>query len=65
MSGVKVSDPAATREAFVMSYDVSKANFVDWSKKKLELRLPLSAIGLVAIGKDVGEEETDDGGRRG
>jgi tetratricopeptide (TPR) repeat protein len=58
VSGVKVSDPAATREAFVMSYDVSKANFVDWSKKKLELRLPLSTIATAAIGKDVGEEDT-------
>jgi tetratricopeptide (TPR) repeat protein len=58
VSGVKVSDPAATRDAFVMSYDVSKANFVDWSKKKLELRLPLSTIALAAIGKDVGEEDT-------
>jgi tetratricopeptide (TPR) repeat protein len=65
VSGVKVSDPAATREAFVMSYDVSKANFIDWSKKKLELRLPLSTIGLVAIGKDVGEEDGDDAGAKG
>ncbi|MGA9307041.1 MAG: DUF3857 domain-containing protein, partial [Candidatus Sulfotelmatobacter sp.] len=59
VSGVKVSDPAATREPFVMSYDVSKANFVDWSKKKLELRLPLSTVGLMAIGKEVGNEDTD------
>ena len=59
VSGVKVSDPAATREAFVMSYDVSKANFVDWSKKKLELRLPLSSVVPVAIGSEVGEEESE------
>jgi len=65
VSGVKVSDPAATREAFVMSYDVSKANFVDWSKKKLELRLPLSTIATAAIGKDVGEEDTDAAGAEG
>ena len=60
VSGVKVGDPAATREAFVISYDVSKANYIDWSKKKLELRLPLSTIALVAIGKDVGEGDSDD-----
>jgi tetratricopeptide (TPR) repeat protein len=65
VSGVKVGDPAATREAFVVSYDVSKANFVDWSKKKLELKLPLSTMALVAIGKDVGEEETDAAGAEG
>jgi tetratricopeptide (TPR) repeat protein len=65
VSGVKVGDPAATRESFVISYDVSKANFIDWSKKKLELRLPLSTIGLVAIGKDVGEEEAEDAGAGG
>ena len=29
-----VSDPAATKEPFAMSYDVSKPNFLDWSKKK-------------------------------
>ncbi len=65
VSGVKVSDPAATREAFVMAYDVSKANFVDWSKKKMELKLPFSTIGLVAIGNDVGEDDTDDAGAGG
>jgi tetratricopeptide (TPR) repeat protein/transglutaminase-like putative cysteine protease len=65
VSGVKVSDPAATREAFVVAYDVSKANFVDWSKKKLELKLPLSTVGLVAIGNDVGEEDSDDAGAKG
>jgi len=62
VSGLKVSDPAATREPFVIAYDVSKASFIDWSKKKLELRLPLSTIWLVAIGKDVGEEDSDDAG---
>jgi tetratricopeptide (TPR) repeat protein len=62
VSGVEVSDPAATREPFVMSYDVSKANYVDWSKKKMDLRLPLSAIALVAIGRDVGDEDTDAAG---
>ena len=65
VSGVKVSDPAATREPFVVAYEVSKANFVDWSKKKLELRLPLSTIGLAAIGRDVGEEDTEDAGEGG
>jgi Flp pilus assembly protein TadD len=65
VSGVKVGDPAATREAFVIAYDVNKANFVDWSKKKLELKLPLSTIAPVAIGKDVGEDDGDDAGAGG
>ena len=36
VSGVKVGDPAETREPFVMAYEVSKGNFLDWSKRKLE-----------------------------
>jgi Flp pilus assembly protein TadD len=65
VSDVKVSDPGATREAFVMSYKVSKANFIDWSKKKLELKLPLSAITPAGIASDVGEEGEDDAGTAG
>ena len=65
VSGVKVSDPAATREEFVMAYDVTKGNFVDWSKKKLDVKLPLSTISMVAIGKDVGEEDSGDAGAGG
>ena len=65
VSGVKVSDPAATEEPFVVAYDVSKASFIDWSKKKLELRLPLSNMALVAIGKDVGDEDKDAAGAEG
>lgn len=55
ISNVSVSDPTATREAFAISYDVSKPNFADWSKKKNQLRLPLSSIFPVAVGNDVGE----------
>jgi len=29
----KVTEPTATHEAFVISYDVTKSNFIDWSKK--------------------------------
>lgn len=60
VSEVKVSDPAATREAFVVAYTVSKANFVDWSKKELDVRLPLSDIALAKIGSHVGEDESED-----
>lgn len=53
ITNLKVSDPAATREAFTMSYDVSRPNYLDWSKKKSDLILPLCQFNLV----DVGDEE--------
>jgi tetratricopeptide (TPR) repeat protein len=56
VSNVKVSDLAATREPLVISYEVSKGNFIDWSKKKLELTLPLSAVIPVAVAAEVGDD---------
>ncbi|MGA7752469.1 MAG: DUF3857 domain-containing protein [Candidatus Sulfotelmatobacter sp.] len=50
-----VSDPAATREPFAMSYDVSKPNFLDWSKKKTQIILPLVQFSL----PDVDDDQTD------
>ena len=55
ITNLKVSDPAATREAFTMSYDVSKVNFLDWSKKKTEIILPLVQFSL----PDVDDNDTD------
>jgi tetratricopeptide (TPR) repeat protein len=55
VTNLKVSDPAATREAFTMSYDVSKVNFLDWSKKKTEILLPLVQFNL----PDVDADDTD------
>jgi tetratricopeptide (TPR) repeat protein len=46
ITNLKISDPAATREPFTMSYNVSRANFLDWSKKKSEIALPLSQFNL-------------------
>jgi len=43
---LKISDPAATREPFTMAYDVAKPNFLDWSKKKSDLTLPLCQFNL-------------------
>jgi Flp pilus assembly protein TadD len=57
IANVKVSDPSDTREPFSISYEVSKENFVDWQKKKVALKLPLSTFRPLAIGADVGEEE--------
>lgn len=55
VSDVKVGDPAATREPFTLSYQVSKGNFADWSKKKLQIKLPLSEFRPVAVSADVDE----------
>jgi tetratricopeptide (TPR) repeat protein len=60
VSNVKVADPSATREPFTMSFDVNKSNFVDWSKKKLQLKLPLAHLSLASVGADVGEESEDE-----
>jgi tetratricopeptide (TPR) repeat protein len=59
VSNVEVSDAAATREPFTLSYEVSKAGFLDWSKKKLEMKLPLSYVNPASVGADVGEEEQE------
>ncbi len=49
---LKISDPAATREPFTMSYDVAKPNFLDWSKKKSNLTLPLCQFNLPEFAAD-------------
>jgi len=55
ITNLKVSDPAATHEPFTFSYDVSKVNFLDWSKKKTEVALPLVQFNL----PDLGEDDSD------
>jgi tetratricopeptide (TPR) repeat protein len=50
ITNLKISDPAATREAFTMSYDLAKPNFLDWSKKKSDLLLPLCQFNLIDLG---------------
>src|ERR1700688_381000 len=57
VSNVKISDPAATTEAFTMSYDVSRVNFLDWSKKKTEIVLPLVQFNLPDV--DGNDSDTD------
>jgi tetratricopeptide (TPR) repeat protein len=57
---VQVGDPVATRDPFTISYHVSKANYVDWSKKKLALKLPLAHLGIANVSADVDEESEDE-----
>src|SRR3984885_575731 len=61
ITNLKISDPAATRESFTMSYDVSKVNFLDWSKKKTEIALPLVQFNLPEVdGKDNDSDSDSD-----
>jgi tetratricopeptide (TPR) repeat protein len=57
ITNLKVSDPAATREPFTMSYDVARPNFLDWSKKKSDLLLPLCQFNLPDPGD--GDDDAD------
>src|SRR3984885_13039213 len=57
ITNLKISDPAATREPFTMSYDVAKPNFLDWSKKKSDLILPLCQFNLPDLSNT--DDDTD------
>ncbi len=46
VSNLKVGDPAATKVPFQVDYDVSIPNFLDWTKGKSDLTLPLSQVTL-------------------
>jgi Flp pilus assembly protein TadD/transglutaminase-like putative cysteine protease len=46
VSEVKVSDPQATREAFVMRFQLEVSGFVDLAKKKVDLDLPFAGRGM-------------------
>lgn len=54
-----VSDPAATKEPFTLSYDVSKPNFLDWSKKKTQIVLPLVQFSLPDASDDDSDPDAD------
>jgi hypothetical protein len=41
-----VSDPYATNEPFTIEYEISQANFVDWSKKTVRIPAILPLLGL-------------------
>ena len=55
VSDVNATDPAATHEPFKIDYKIEAANFLDWSKKKSDLLLPLSQITM----SDADEDDTD------
>src|SRR5580692_6220907 len=59
VTNLKISDPAATREAFTMSYDVARPNFLDWSKKKSDLVLPLCQFNLPDLSDEDKEADAE------
>jgi tetratricopeptide (TPR) repeat protein len=59
VSNLKVSDPAATREPFTLAYDVDKPNFLDWSKKKSDLTLPLCQFNMPDLGDTDADADAD------
>jgi len=46
VTNVKASDPMATKEAFIVEYELSQPKFVDWSKKPVRIPALLPQIGL-------------------
>jgi tetratricopeptide (TPR) repeat protein len=52
VTNLKVGDPAATREAFQFQYDIAASNYLDWTKKKTEMILPLSLISIPDADED-------------
>jgi tetratricopeptide (TPR) repeat protein/transglutaminase-like putative cysteine protease len=52
ITNLKVGDPADTHKPFQFEYDISAENFLDWTKKKSELTLPLSQMGLADADED-------------
>src|SRR5579872_3727991 len=59
ITNLKISDPAATTQPFTMSYDVSKVNFLDWSKKKTEIALPLVQFNLPDVSGNDSDNDAD------
>ena len=57
ITNLKISDPAKTREPFTLSYDVSKVNFLDWSKKKTDIVLPLVQFNLPDTDADADDSD--------
>ncbi len=53
VSNLKVGDPANTKIPFEVDYDVSVPNFLDWTKRKSDLALPLSQVTLADADEDL------------
>jgi tetratricopeptide (TPR) repeat protein len=49
---IKFSDTQATREPFTYSYRASKSGYLDWFKAKIDVKLPLTPLGLPVADPD-------------
>ena len=56
VSEIKFSDTGSTHEPFIYSYHVSKSGYLDWLKNRIDLKLPLPAIGLPAADPDTQDD---------
>jgi tetratricopeptide (TPR) repeat protein len=52
VSDVTATDPAETHEPFKVEYKIEAAGYLDWSKKKTDLLLPLSQISMAEADED-------------
>jgi tetratricopeptide (TPR) repeat protein len=55
ISELNVSDPAETHEPFKVDYKIEVANFLDWSKKKSDMLLPLSQLNMADADEDTAD----------
>jgi len=55
VSEINTTDPSATHEPFTLDYKIASSTFLDWSRKKSELVLPLSQITM----SDADEDDPD------
>ncbi len=58
VSEVSASDAAATHEPFKLEYKIVVSSFLDWSKKKTDLVLPLSQINMSESNDDDSDTES-------
>ena len=49
VTAAKSSDPSDTHNPFEVDYEISQTKIADWSRKTLQLRLPLPALGIPEI----------------
>jgi tetratricopeptide (TPR) repeat protein len=52
VTNLTVSDPAATKDPFHFEYEITTSNFLDWTKKKSDIVLPLSLISIPDADED-------------
>jgi tetratricopeptide (TPR) repeat protein len=59
VTNLTVSDPAATKEPFHFEYEITTSNFLDWTKKKSEVVLPLSLISIPDADEDDASSDSE------